>query len=288
MKYLLWILIAALIVIGIKIAYIVIYFLFVFIASFFINKNKEYNQDSKFYRFLLWSSTGLGLKVMRVKLDLVDFDKIPEGKQMLFVCNHRSNYDPLISWYALRKHQPSFISKEENFHVPFYGRIIRRCCFMAIDRKNARNAMATIDRASNLLKNNEVSVAVYPEGTRSKRLVLLKFHSGVFKIAQKANVPVVVLTIQGSELIKKNYPWRSTKVRIKVVGVLPADHVKASKTSDISDEARAMIAAELGEKEAAPEVKEAAPEVKETAEVKEVQEVKETAEVKETGEEKAD
>ena len=107
--------------------------------------------------------------------------------------------------------------------------------------------MMTIDRASKLLKADEVSIFVYPEGTRSKKLQLLPFHNGVFKIAQKANVPVVVLTIQGSEKVKQNYPWRSTKVRMKVVGILDAEHVKSSKTSDISDEARAMIAKDLEE-----------------------------------------
>jgi len=228
MEILKWILIAALIIVGAKIAYIVIYFLFVFICSLFINKNKEYDHESKFYRFLIWSSTGLGLKVLRVKYDINGLDKIPEGKQMLFVCNHRSNYDPLVSWYILRKNHPSFIS-------------------MAIDRANARNAMTTIDRASKLLMANEVSIAVYPEGTRSKKCVLLPFHSGVFKIAQKANVPVVVLTIQGTEKISKNYPWRSTTVRINVVDVLSAEHVKASKTSDISEEARELIAKDLEE-----------------------------------------
>ncbi|MBO7449332.1 MAG: 1-acyl-sn-glycerol-3-phosphate acyltransferase [Clostridiales bacterium] len=247
MEILKWILIAALIIVGAMIAYIVIYFLFVFICSLFINKNKEYDHESKFYRFLIWSSTGLGLKVLRVKYDINGLDKIPEGKQMLFVCNHRSNYDPLVSWYILRKNHPSFISKASNFNVPFYGRMIKRCCFMAIDRANARNAMTTIDRASKLLMANEVSIAVYPEGTRSKKCVLLPFHSGVFKIAQKANVPVVVLTIQGTEKISKNYPWRSTTVRINVVDVLSAEHVKASKTSDISEEARELIAKDLEE-----------------------------------------
>lgn len=247
MKILLYILYTILAIVGIKVAGILILFLTTFIASQFISTKKEYNTDSKFFRFLLVHTTAVGMRIMRVKYDLQDFDKIPEGKQMLFVCNHRSNFDPLLSWKVLAKHYPSFISKAENFKIPFYGRIIRRCCMMAIDRENPRNAMMTIDRASKLLKADEVSIFVYPEGTRSKKLQLLPFHNGVFKIAQKANVPVVVLTIQGSEKVKQNYPWRSTKVRMKVVGILDAEHVKSSKTSDISDEARAMIAKDLEE-----------------------------------------
>ncbi len=247
MDILRYILYAVLGLIALKIAGIIIYFLFTFAASMFIDTKKEYDKESKFYRFLLQSTTGIGMRIMRIRYNLIDFDKIPDGRQMLFVCNHRSNYDPLISWRVLRKWHPSFVSKASNFKVPFYGRMIRRCCFMTIDRENPRNAMMTIDRASKLLKADEVSIFVYPEGTRSKKLQLLPFHNGVFKIAQKANVPVVVLTIQGSEKVKQNYPWRSTKVRMKVVGILDAEHVKSSKTSDISDEARAMIAKDLEE-----------------------------------------
>lgn len=245
MKYLLWALYAILGLLGAFIAAIILYFLFVFVCSLFISKKKEYNKDSKFFRFLMQSSTGIGMRIMRIRYDLVDLDKIPEGKQMLFVCNHRSNFDPLISWRILRKHYPSFISKEENFKIPFYGRYIRRSCFMAIDRENPRNAMMTIDRASKLLQANEVSIAVYPEGTRSKKAVLLPFHNGVFKIAQKANVPVVILTLQGTEKVSKNYPWKSTTVRLKCVGVIPAEHVKESKTSIIADEARDMMIQDL-------------------------------------------
>ncbi len=247
MDILRYILYAVLGLIALKIAGIIIYFLFTFAASMFIDTKKEYDKESKFYRFLLQSTTGIGMRIMRIRYDLIDFDKIPDGRQMLFVCNHRSNYDPLISWRVLRKWHPSFVSKASNFKVPFYGRMIRRCCFMTIDRENPRNAMMTIDRASKLLKADEVSIFVYPEGTRSKNLQLLPFHNGVFKIAQKANVPVVVLTIQGSEKVKQNYPWHCTRVRMKVVGILDAEHVKSSKTSDISDEARAMIAKDLEE-----------------------------------------
>ena len=245
MDILLYIFYALLGVIGAIISFVILYFLFTFITSMFINTKREYNEDSDFYRFMLWTSTGLGMKIMRIKYDLRGFDKIPDGKQMLIGCNHRSNYDPLIGWYVFRKHRPSFISKEENFHIPFYGRIIRRCCFMSIDRENPRNAMKTIERASNLLINDEVSIAVYPEGTRSKDCTLLPFHNGVFKIAQKANVPVVVVTIQGTEKAKDNFPWKSTTVRINIVDILDAEHVKSSKTAVIADEARALIEKDL-------------------------------------------
>ena len=79
--------------------------------------------------------------------------------------------------------------------------------------------MKTILDAVDLIKRDEVSIAVYPEGTRSKKNKLLKFHAGVLKIAQKANVPIVVTTIRGGEDVKDRYPWRRTHVYFDVLDV---------------------------------------------------------------------
>lgn len=225
------------------------YLLIWLITPYFINPKKEYNTDSKFYRWLLNSSTGIAIKICRIRLITTGFEKIPTDSRFLLVCNHRSNFDPIVSWYAFRKFSPSYISKPENFKYPIYGRIIRRCCFMEIDRKNPRNSMSTILRAIDLIKNDAVNVAVYPEGTRSKKLKLLKFHNGVFKIAQKAQVPIVIATIQGSELVAKNYPWKRTDIHIDVLDVVPADVAKSQKTEVTADYARNLMLHALPRKE---------------------------------------
>lgn len=75
---------------------------------------------------------------------------------------------------------------------------------MAIDRENPRNAIKTIEKAAQLIEKKEVSIAVYPEGTCGKECVPLPFHNGVFKIAQKASVPIVVAAVQRTEQIHRN------------------------------------------------------------------------------------
>ena len=67
-------------------------------------------------------------------------DKIPKDGRFLFVSNHRSIFDPILTWYVLKDYDLAFILKAENFRIPIFGRIIRKCCFMAIDRENPRNA----------------------------------------------------------------------------------------------------------------------------------------------------
>ncbi len=225
--------------------------LFYFICSMFVNPNKEYKENSRFYRFLLNTFSGVGLWVLRVNVHISGMEKVPAGQRLVFVGNHVSNYDPIITWYVFRKWDIAYISKDGNFKIPIFGRFIRKCCFMAIDRENPRKALKTIHNAAELLKKDEVSIGVYPEGTRSKTGELLPFHDGVFYIAKKANVPIAVISIKGTENIHKNILLRRTDVYLNVVELISADEVKEMNTHDIGlqvREALSMQKADVSEK----------------------------------------
>lgn len=211
------------------------------ICALFVNPKKEYKKDSRFYRFLLNVATAIGLKLVRIKVKVNGLDKVPVGVRILLVSNHRSKFDPIISWYVFRKWKPAYISKEANFHVFIFGRIIRKCCFMVIDRVNPLHAMETVNNAADLLMRKEVSVGVYPEGTRSKNGEILPFHNGMFKIAQKAQAPVVVMTIDGTENIHVNFPKRSTTININVLKVIPYEEIAEKRTSEVGDEVKEMM-----------------------------------------------
>ena len=220
---------------------LLLYILFLFICWLFIDPKKEYDTHSKFHRFHLNLATAIALKILGIKIYTNNMDKIPTDVKPLFVGNHRSNYDPIIEWLILKDWKPAFISKAANFKVPIFGRFIRKCCFMAINRENPRKAITTIINAAKLLEKQEVSVGVYPEGKRSKSAELLPFHNGVFKVAQKADKPIVVMLIEGTESIYKRAPFRQSKVYFTITDVIPAEEVKAMKTEEISERVRAAL-----------------------------------------------
>ena len=227
---------------GILFGLFLLYALFLLVCSLFINPKKEYENHSRFYRALLNGATAFAMKIMRIRIHTNGLEKVPhDTKNLLFVSNHRSNFDPIITWHIFKKWQPAFVSKASNFKIPIFGRFIRKCCFMAIDRENPRNALKTILKAAELLKKGKVSIGIYPEGTRSKECKLLPFHNGVFKIAQKANADIVVLAVSGTEQIHKNYPFHHTDVYLDVLEVLSADTVKSSKTDALGERIRAEL-----------------------------------------------
>lgn len=221
-----------------------LYILLLWISSLLVHTDREYPENSRYYRWLLNSATGIMIFVLRIRLKVSGVEKLPEGR-FLLVSNHRSNFDPILTWFVLRKRDIAFVSKRENFDVPIFGRFIRRCCFMAIDRENPRNAIRTIDQAAVLIREDKVSVGIYPEGTRSKDCVLLPFHPGVFKIAQKANVPVVVMTVNGTEKIHRNVPFHRTVVNLDILKVIPAEKVSSERTALISEDVRETMAQQL-------------------------------------------
>lgn len=221
-------------------AVFVLYLIFLWICSLTVDPKKEYNENSPFFRSLLYFASGVVLFGARVKIRAQGIEQIPPGP-VLFVGNHCSNFDPIIEWEILKKWNPAFISKPSNFRIPFYGRFIQRCCFMPIDRENPRNAITTLSRATALLKKGEVSVAVYPEGTRSKTGELLPFHNVVFRPALKAGVPIVVLAIDGTTAIHRNFPFHRSVVDVRVVRVMPPEETAGMRTEVIGEAVRESL-----------------------------------------------
>lgn len=218
-------------------------FILSIISSFFVNPNKEYTEDSKYYRFLLYTCTKIAVFFARIRIHVRGLSIMPKQGRYLLVGNHMSNFDPILAWEILGKEADlCFVSKKENFKKPAFGRIIRRICFLGIDRDNPRKALQTVNQAAEFLKEDKFSVGVYPEGTRNRtKELLLPFHTGLFKIAKKALVPIVVVITKNNEKIAKNFPFRGTDVYYDFLGVIPAEEVVSMQNVEIGERVRAMM-----------------------------------------------
>ncbi len=217
------------------VGWLFLYILGLFIFSLFVDMEKPRTKDHPFMRFLIAETLRLVCQLGRVKIKVDGLEKMPE-ERFLLVSNHRSMFDPLVSLVAFKKHPLAFVTKPENLKLPLVGGIMRYCCFLPINRENPRDAIRAINAAANLIKTDTLSMGIYPEGTRNKGAdVLLPFHGGVLMIAQKAGgVPIVAVTVENTEKVAKNFPFRKTEVRLKVCCVIPGEEVLSSRTDDLS------------------------------------------------------
>ncbi len=222
------------------------FILFLIICALAVDPKKEYDKHSRLYRWIVNLLTAFALGICGVKVTLIGKEKMPENERFLIVSNHCSNFDALAVWHVLKEHDISYISKPSNFKLPALGMYVKRCCFLEIDRENARNALKTMHTAAELIKSDQVSIGIFPEGTRDYGKELLPFHNGVFKIAQLAEVPIVVASVKGADDIHNNAPFKRTNVYVEILDVLPTDYVKETKRAVISDRVRKSILNSLG------------------------------------------
>ena len=217
---------------------VILHALFLCVLALFA-KNKDYDKTDKLYRAVFLYFMRVAIFFSRVKIKTTGREKLNgvDGK-FLLVGNHRSNYDPFITVLGLKLKDAAFISKPENFKIPFFGKIVRKCMYTDIDRENAKNALKTINRTAALIKKGEISYCVYPEGTRNRGEELLPFHDGVFKIAQKAGAPIVVVCLRGADKIHKNTPWRKTVVYLDVLDVISAEEVQNLSSHEIGEKVK--------------------------------------------------
>ncbi|MBR6086248.1 MAG: 1-acyl-sn-glycerol-3-phosphate acyltransferase, partial [Spirochaetales bacterium] len=162
------------------------------------------------------------------------------------VANHRSRFDPMVVMAGLAKYRIAFISKASNFRIPFFGKILRKLCFLEIDRTDPRKAMETVNNAVDILNIGESSIGFYPEGTRSEDGKLGCFHNFMFRIPKKANVPVVVAVTYGTKDVAKRFPFPGgAKITIKILGVIDKDYVSTHRPVEIGEKVEAMMREEL-------------------------------------------
>ena len=213
-----------------------------------VNTEKPRERESKFFRAIVSPYVQLLLTLAMVKLETAGLENTPTDGRFLLVCNHQKFTDPVILLHCFRKSQLIFISKKENGKLPFVNKFLHALRCQMLDRDNDRQALRVILNCIKILKEDEASVMVFPEGYTSRDGKLHPFRSGVFKIAQKAGVPIVVCTVDGSAEILKNVKrLKRSRVRLHLVGVIPPEELAGKQTNEISHRIYEMMIADLGE-----------------------------------------
>lgn len=209
--------------------------------SFFVNLNKPIHTQNRFFYEILAQTAVLFLKIMRVRIKVTGREYIPEDGKFLLVCNHISWLDPAIAIVLLRRYHIAFISRKENYSYPIANKYLYKAACLALDRENNREALKTINKAAEFLKDGVCAIGIYPEGWVTKTGELQEFRHGAFRIAKKGEAPVVVVHLSGAERILKKPLWRRCTVNFDIKGIIPKEFVAEHKTNEISDAAREIM-----------------------------------------------
>lgn len=138
------------------------------------------------------------------KADYIGLENVPSDTPVLYVGNHRSYFDIVLTYPKVSR-PTGYISKKEIEKVPLLNVWMRNLHCLFLDRKDIKAGLQTILQAIDLIKSGK-SVCIFPEGTRAKTEGrLLPFNEGSFKIAVKTGCPIVPVTIVNSAAILENH-----------------------------------------------------------------------------------
>jgi len=144
------------------------------------------------------------LRIAKIKVRVEGLENIPSGV-CIFAANHISNVDPIAFVPAIPR-RVSVLLKSELFRIPILSTAMRLAKFVPIDRADKEAAVASVNVALRVLKEG-MSLAVYPEGTRSPDGRLRPFKKGTFALAIEGGVPIVPVSISGAQHLMRKGEW---------------------------------------------------------------------------------
>ncbi len=138
------------------------------------------------------------------KVIAIGEENVPKDKAVLYVGNHRSFYDIILTYPKVPR-PTGYVAKKEMLKVPLLSIWMKYLHCLFLDRDNIKEGLKTILQAIEMVKSG-ISICIFPEGTRNKTAdTFLPFHEGSFKIAEKSGAPIIPMTIVNSAAVFEDH-----------------------------------------------------------------------------------
>ncbi len=147
------------------------------------------------YRVGTWGAF-TGVRLAGVRVLTIGLDKLDPASTYIVMSNHVSNLDPPIL-IPLIPRRTSVLVKKELFSYPLLGWAMRMASLVPVDRGNREAGIAAVRSAAEVIRQG-INMTIYVEGHRSFDGKLLPFKKGPFYLAMECGVPVVPVTIVGT------------------------------------------------------------------------------------------
>ncbi len=170
----------------------------VLFAEWLIGKKNPYKRDISSLRMVQWAFRVI-YKICGVKLTILGQENIPKDEAVLYVANHNSYFDIIIS-YSLCPGLTGYVAKDSIEKVPLLNIWMRRLYCLFINRDDMKQSLKTILKGIEYIKQG-ISICIFPEGTRGDSENMSPFKEGSLKMAEKTGCAIVPIAISNTRNI---------------------------------------------------------------------------------------
>ena len=160
------------------------------------------------FKFILW--------VAGTKITVIGEENVPKDTPVLYIGNHRSYFDILLT-YSRCPIRTGYVAKKEMEKIPLLSTWMKNLYCLFLDRDNMREGLKTILQAIDYVKNG-ISICIFPEGTRNngEELSMLPFRDGALKIAEKTGCAIIPISMNNTaDIFEAHFP-RVKKVHVVI------------------------------------------------------------------------
>lgn len=191
--------------------------------------------------FALPSQRFLGI---RVEADLTELSRLQQA--YVSVANHQSNYDLFVLGGVVPSRTVS-LGKKSLKWIPLFGQLYWLAGNVLLDRGNARRAKQAMLTTTEALQERQVSIWVFPEGTRNAGPELLPFKKGAFQMAIAAGAPIVPVCISRYAKALDLNQLESVRVNIRALPAIPTTGMTLDDMPALMESCRERMAAVIDE-----------------------------------------
>lgn len=179
------------------------------------------------------------------QVTVIGAENVPLDRTVLFVSNHQGNFDIPILLGCIDKPK-AFIAKAEILKIPMISKWMKQMNCLFLDRHDMRQSLRVMNEAADYLKKG-YSMVIFPEGTRSKGNTMGEFKAGSLRIAIKANVPIVPVTIKGSfKLMEENgFLIKPAEVEMVISEPIETFDLTKEQINGLHEKVRTIISSKL-------------------------------------------
>lgn len=183
-----------------------------------------------------------------IKLHLRQSEASKTVGTCVYIANHQSNWDLVTVSNAVRPRAVT-VGKKSLAYIPIFGTLYWLTGNILIDRNNRSKAVGTIGQVVDQIKDNDVSVWLFPEGTRSRGRGLLPFKTGAFHAAVGAGVPIVPIVCSSTNHLSASR-GDNGHIIVEVMDPISTEGYSKENVRELAQKCHDIMAAKLAELDA--------------------------------------
>ena len=168
-------------------------------------------------------------------------ENIDKSKSYVIAINHNSMADILALYFLPLNFR--WVSKREVFRIPYVGQLLTIHGDIAIDRSKGADSMRKVTEDGKMWIGRGASIAMFPEGTRSKSGEMGRFKQGAFVLAKEAGVEILPVVMHGTRTVLNKFylvNWRNV-LKVSVLPPISAEEVAATPMPELMEKTRTMM-----------------------------------------------